>query len=85
MNRKLNASYRVCTTGNLSGHMSGSDKSASETSRACHYSRTQTATRVAGTDDHLTRPDSENNSEAYDHKKQIADKNILTPAEIEVK
>ena len=26
--------------------------------------RTETATRVAGTDDHLTRPDSEDNSES---------------------
>ena len=42
--------------------MPGSDKSASGTSSTCHHSRTETATRVAGTDDHLTRPDSENNS-----------------------
>ena len=43
--------------------MPGSDKSASGLSSTCHCSRTGTATRVAGTDDHLTRPDSENNSE----------------------
>ena len=43
--------------------MPGSDKSANGTSSTCHCSRTGTATRVAGTDDHLTRLDSENNSE----------------------
>ena len=29
----------------------------------CHHSRTGTAIKVAGTEDHLTRPDSENTSE----------------------
>ena len=43
--------------------MPRSDKSSSRTSGTCQLSRTGTATRVAGTDDHLTRPDSENNSE----------------------
>ena len=44
-----------------SGAMPGSDKSESGT---CHCSRTVTANRVAGTEDHLTRPDSENTSES---------------------
>ena len=43
--------------------MPGSVKSASGTSGTCHCSRTGTAIRVAGTEDHLTRPDSENTSE----------------------
>ena len=43
--------------------MPGSDESASGTSGTCHHSRTGTAIRVAGTEDHLTRPDSENTSE----------------------
>ena len=60
--RSHDASHKVCA--NWSGPMPGSDKSASGTSRACHHSRTGTATRVTGTDDHLTGPDSENNSEA---------------------
>ena len=59
--RLHNASYKVHP--NWSGTMPRSDKSASGTSSTCHHSRTGTATRVAGTDDHLTRPDSENNSE----------------------
>ena len=41
--------------------MPGSDKSASGT---CHHSKTGTAIRVAGTEDHLTRSDSENPSES---------------------
>ena len=60
--RSHDASHKVCA--NWSGPMPGSDKSASGTSRACHHSRTGTATRVTGTDDHLTGLDSENNSEA---------------------
>ena len=40
--------------------LAGSDKSASGTSGTCHHSRKGTAIRVAGTEDHLTRPDSEN-------------------------
>ena len=59
--RSHNASHKVHA--NWSGPMPGSDKSASGTSSTCHSSRTGTATRVAGIDDHLTRPDSENNSE----------------------
>ena len=43
-----------------SGPMQGSDKSASGTSSPCHHSRTVTASRVAGTGQHLTRSDSEN-------------------------
>ena len=43
--------------------MPGSDKSASGTSGTCHHSRTGTAIRVAGTEHHLTKPDSENTSE----------------------
>ena len=46
-----------------SGPMPGSDKSANGTSDTCHCSRTGTAIRVAGTEDNLTRPDSENTSE----------------------
>ena len=46
--------------------MPGSDKSASGTSGTCHHPRSGTATRVAGTDDHLTMPYSENNSEPPD-------------------
>ena len=60
--RSHDASHKVHA--NWSGPMPGSDKSASGTSRTCHHSRTGTATRVAGTDNHLTRPDSVNNSEA---------------------
>ena len=60
--RSHDASHKV--RANWSGPMPGSDKSASGTSSTCHRSRTETATRVAGTDDHLTRPDSENNSES---------------------
>ena len=45
------------------GPMPGSDKSASGTNGTCHHSRTGTAIRAAGTEDHLTRPDSENTSE----------------------
>ena len=49
-----------------SGPMPGSDKSASGTSSPCHHSRTVTASRVAGTGQHLTRPDSENMPEHPD-------------------
>ena len=55
------ASSRVNASG--SGLTPGSDKSASGTSGTCHHSRRGTAIRVAGTEDHLTRPDSENTSE----------------------
>ena len=46
--------------------MPGSGKSASGTSGTCYCSRTGTAIRVTGTEDHLTRPDSENTSEPPD-------------------
>ena len=59
--RSCNASSKVHTS--WSGPMPGSDKSASGTSVTCHHSRTGTSIRVAGTEDHLTRPDSENTSE----------------------
>ena len=59
--RLHNASSKVCTS--LSGPMPGSDKSASGTSCTCHHSRTGTTIRVAGTEEHLTRPDSGNTSE----------------------
>ena len=49
-----------------SGPMPGSDKSASGTSSPCHHPRTVTASRVAGTGQHLTRPDSENMPEPPD-------------------
>ena len=45
-----------------SGPMTGNDKSGSGTSGTCHHSRTGTAIRVDGTEDHLTRPDSDNKS-----------------------
>ena len=59
--RSHNTSSKVSTS--WSGPMPGSDKSASGTSSTCHHSRTGTAIRVAGTEEHLTRPDSENTSE----------------------
>ena len=52
------ASQKVCAS--WLGPMPGSDKSASGTSSPCHHSRTVTASRVAGTGQHLTRVDSEN-------------------------
>ena len=52
---------QVCA--NWSGPIPGSDKSGSGTNGTCYCSRTGTATRVAGTDDHMTRPDFENNLE----------------------
>ena len=61
LRRSHDASHKVHA--NWSGPMLGSDKSASGTSSTCHHSRTGTATRVAGIDHHLTRPDSEDNSE----------------------
>ena len=59
--RLHDASSKVHTS--WSGPMPGSNKSASGTSGTCHYSRRGNAIRVAGTEDHLTRPDSENTSE----------------------
>ena len=55
------ASPKVCPS--WSGPIPGSDKSVSRTSGTCHHSRTGTAIRIAGTEDHLTRPDSANTSE----------------------
>ena len=49
-----------------SGPMPGSDKSVSGTSSPCHHSRTVNASRVAGTGQHLTRPDSEKMPEPPD-------------------
>ena len=46
-----------------SGPIPGSDKSASGTSGTSHHSRTGTAIRVVGTEEHLTRLDSENTPE----------------------
>ena len=59
--RSHNASSKVCASWSVP--MPGCDKSASGTSGTCHHSRTGTAIRVAGTEDHLTGPDSENTSE----------------------
>ena len=56
-----------------SGPMPGSDKSASWTSSPCHCSRTVTASRVAGTGQHLTGPDSENMSEHPDQVERPCD------------
>ena len=53
--------------------MPGSDKSASGTSGTCHCSRRGTAIRVAGTEDRLTRPDSENTSEPPEQVNQTRD------------
>ena len=57
-----NTSSKVHTS--WSGPMPESGKSASGTSSTCHHSREGTAIRVAGTEDHPTRPDSENTSES---------------------
>ena len=59
--RLHNASSKVCVS--WSGPMLGSDKSASGTSGTFHHSRTGAVIMVAGTEDHLTRPDSKNMSE----------------------
>ena len=53
--------------------MLGSDKSANGTSSPCHHSRTVTASRVAGTGQHLTGPDSENMSEPPDQVERPCD------------
>ena len=62
--RSDNTSTKVCAS--WSGPMPGSDKPASGTSGTCAHSRTGTAIR-AETEDHLTRPDSENTSEPPEH------------------
>ena len=69
--RSHNTSSKVCTS--WSGFMPGSDKSARRTSGACHCSRTRTAIMVAGTEDHLTRPDSENTSESPEQVNRSCD------------
>ena len=63
--RRLHDAFqKACAS--RSGPMPGSDKSASGTSSPCHHSRTVTASRVAGTGQHLTKPDSENMPEFPD-------------------
>ena len=62
--RSHDASQKVHAS--WSGLTLGSDKSASGTSNPCHRSRRVTASRVAGTGQHLTRPDSENMLEPPD-------------------
>ena len=53
--------------------MPRSDKSASGTTSPCHCSRTVTASRVAGTGQNLTRPDSENMPEPPDQVERPRD------------
>ena len=62
--RSHNASQKVCAS--WSGPMPENDNSASGTSSPCHHSRTVSASGVAGTGQHLTRPDSENMPESPD-------------------
>ena len=69
--RLHSASTKVHTS--WSGPMPGSDKSASGTSGTFHHSRRGTAIRVAGTEDHLTRPDSENTSEPPEQVNRLHD------------
>ena len=69
--RSHDASQKVRAS--RSGPMPGSDKSASGTSSPCHHSRTVTASRVAGTGQHLTRPDSENMPEPPDQVERPRD------------
>ena len=69
--RSHDASQKVRAS--RSGPMPGSDKSASGTSSPCHRSRTGTASRVAGTGQHLTRPDSENMLEPPDQVERPRD------------
>ena len=56
-----------------SGPMPVSYKSASGTSSPCHHSRTVTASSVAGTGQHLTRPDSGNMPEPPDQVEKPRD------------
>ena len=65
--RSNNASQKLHAS--WSGPMLGSDKSASP----CYHSRTVTASRVAGTGQHLTRPDSENMPEPPDQVERPCD------------
>ena len=62
--RSHDTSQKVHTS--WSGPMPGSDKSVSGTSSPCQHSRKVTASRVAGTGQHLTRLDSENMPEPPD-------------------
>ena len=73
--RLYDASTKVCAS--WSGPMQESDKSASGTSGTCHCSRTGTAIRVAGTEDHLTRTDSENTSEPPEQVNRPCDQQEL--------
>ena len=67
-----------------SGPMPGSDKSASGTSGACHRSRTETAIKVAGREEHLTRPDSGNTSEPPEQVNRPRDQPELKKAKTTV-
>ena len=69
--RSHDASQKVCAS--RSGPTPGNDKSASGTSSPCHCFRTVTASRVAGTGQHLTRPDSENMPEPPDQVERPRD------------
>ena len=69
--RSHDASQKVCTS--WSGPMPGSDKSASGTSSPCHHSSTVNASRVAGTGQNLTGPDSENMLEPPDQVERPCD------------
>ena len=69
--RLHNASQNMCTL--QSEPMPRSDNSASGTSSPCHHSRTVSASRVAGTEQHLTRPDFENMLEPPDHVERPRD------------
>ena len=69
--RLHNTFKKVCAS--QSGPMPGSDKSANGTSSSCHHSRTVTASRVAGTGQHLTGSDSENMSEPPDQVERLHD------------
>ena len=69
--RSHDASQKVYAS--WSGPMPGSDKLASGTSSPCYHSRTVTASRVTGTGQHLTRPDSENMPEPPDQVERPRD------------
>ena len=56
-----------------SGPMPEIDKSAGRTSGTCHHFRIVTAIRVAGTEGHLTRPDSENTSDPPEQVNRLQD------------
>ena len=73
--RLHDASSKVHTS--WSGPMPVSDKSASGTSGTCHHSRTGTAIRVAGTEEHLVRPDSGHTSEPPEQVNKPLDQSEL--------